>query len=451
MHIQPIARLGAACAVAALAWAVAAPAHAIPTFARRYETSCTTCHTAFPRLTPFGEAFRRNAYRFPAGGDATAQKQEPLALGNDAQKETWPRTVWPGELPSALPLSLVLDGKAVVGPQPESHSGAGHGHGATAGTPATGAAAADNHGELSSPDLAGLGGHVMLRTGGVVGEFASFFGGIDFGGHDGTSVERAAFILTPADPAALQIKLGRFEPALHGVSIHRGLLAHQLRLTTTPAGLSPFVPEMSVTGAEVAGVAAGRLGWAAGAVESISGNVGWQKDAYLRVEGKLGGMRLDGRHAEATGAAWSERSAAFGASFYRGVAHILDQGKMLHVDTFWRAGVDLHAVFDDVQFDAVVARQHHDQPTRSQGAAGDLDLAFAELSWVPAASFVPLARFEYAKFTSGSSPGARWLASAACNWIARPNVVLRVQADVGADPGDHAGFRNATVGFSTAF
>jgi hypothetical protein len=36
------------------------PAAAIPAFARKYGTSCQTCHTIFPKLNPFGEAFRRN-------------------------------------------------------------------------------------------------------------------------------------------------------------------------------------------------------------------------------------------------------------------------------------------------------------------------------------------------------------------------------------------------------
>jgi hypothetical protein len=45
--------------------AVAPPAAAIPVFARKYGTSCQTCHTIYPKLTPFGEAFRRNGFRFP--------------------------------------------------------------------------------------------------------------------------------------------------------------------------------------------------------------------------------------------------------------------------------------------------------------------------------------------------------------------------------------------------
>ncbi|MBM4344776.1 MAG: hypothetical protein FJ100_15525 [Deltaproteobacteria bacterium] len=428
-----------------VAWtACATDAHAIPAFARRYETSCTTCHTAFPRLTPFGEAFRRNAYRFPGGGDATSEKQEPLMLGNEAQKDRYPVAVWPGALPGIVPLSVVADGKVVVGPHPETHGVAPGGH-------SHASAASGGHGSQSSPDLAGLGGHLMLRTGGTFGDRAAFFGGIDFGGHDGTAVERAALVLTPWDATALQVRVGRFEPALHGVSIHRGLLSHQLRLTTTAGGISAFAPEPSLNGVELSGVALGRLGWAVGAVESASGNISWQKDAYARIEGKLGGMRLDGLHAEATGNAWSERSLSLGASAYRGRTHIESAGRMLHQDNFWRAGLDVHAVFDDFQFDAVAARQSHTQPTAKAAVAGELDLAFAELAWVPAASFIPLLRAEYSRFSAGGTSSTRWVASAALAWVVRPNVVARLQGDVGADADERAGFRNASAGFSIAF
>jgi hypothetical protein len=49
-------------AASLLAIAMALPANAIPAFARMYGTGCVTCHVVVPKLTPFGEAFRRNGY-----------------------------------------------------------------------------------------------------------------------------------------------------------------------------------------------------------------------------------------------------------------------------------------------------------------------------------------------------------------------------------------------------
>jgi hypothetical protein len=70
----------------------------VPAFARKYGTSCLTCHTVYPKLNPFGEAFRRNGYLFP-GVDSDYVKQETVALGQDASKKDFPNSVWPGALP----------------------------------------------------------------------------------------------------------------------------------------------------------------------------------------------------------------------------------------------------------------------------------------------------------------------------------------------------------------
>src|SRR3972149_2182124 len=83
-------------------------AEAIPVFARKYKTSCMTCHIAFPKLNPFGEAFRRNGYQIPEF-DEKYIKEKPIRLGAPAWKEVWPEGVWPGELPVIPPISLSGD------------------------------------------------------------------------------------------------------------------------------------------------------------------------------------------------------------------------------------------------------------------------------------------------------------------------------------------------------
>jgi hypothetical protein len=80
-------------------------AHAIPVFARKYATSCITCHTIYPKLNDVGEAFRRNGYQFPANEDVLV-KEEPIKLGTDAYKEMFPNSIWPSTLPSIPPVSI---------------------------------------------------------------------------------------------------------------------------------------------------------------------------------------------------------------------------------------------------------------------------------------------------------------------------------------------------------
>src|SRR5580765_1596213 len=85
--------------------AIASTAHAVPAFARKYQTSCQTCHIVFPKLNAFGEAFRLRGYRMP-GETAEMVKEPPVSLGAPAYKRLWPQAVWPGEISSAVPLAV---------------------------------------------------------------------------------------------------------------------------------------------------------------------------------------------------------------------------------------------------------------------------------------------------------------------------------------------------------
>ncbi len=60
-------------------WVIPDTANAIPAFARKYKVACTTCHTAFPQLNGFGEAFAGNGYQFP-GEDL---KEQTVDTGDD--------------------------------------------------------------------------------------------------------------------------------------------------------------------------------------------------------------------------------------------------------------------------------------------------------------------------------------------------------------------------------
>ena len=72
-----------------------------PAFSRKYQTSCATCHYAFPQLNAFGKAFMNNGFRWP-GGDSNYVKEEPVKLGGDV--------VWPSDMPGTVPLSINLNG-----------------------------------------------------------------------------------------------------------------------------------------------------------------------------------------------------------------------------------------------------------------------------------------------------------------------------------------------------
>src|SRR5512135_3744837 len=83
--------------------------YGIPAFSRKYQTSCSTCHNNFPELNDFGLAFKKNGFKFPKD-DETFVKELPIMLGAKAQREVFPKAVFPGEIPGAIPASLRYSG-----------------------------------------------------------------------------------------------------------------------------------------------------------------------------------------------------------------------------------------------------------------------------------------------------------------------------------------------------
>jgi hypothetical protein len=58
------------------------PASAIPAFARKYDLSCTSCHTKPPRLNPFGEMFNLNGFQIPATREGEIRKKRKIGRVN---------------------------------------------------------------------------------------------------------------------------------------------------------------------------------------------------------------------------------------------------------------------------------------------------------------------------------------------------------------------------------
>jgi hypothetical protein len=79
--------------------------YGIPAFSRLYGTSCTTCHLDFPKLNDFGKAFKDAGFKFPKN-DEDFIKIPPVMLGAPAQKELFPKAIWPGTIPGIPQVGL---------------------------------------------------------------------------------------------------------------------------------------------------------------------------------------------------------------------------------------------------------------------------------------------------------------------------------------------------------
>ena len=85
----------------------AAPAQAIPAFARKYQASCHLCHgPAYPALNAAGRRFKENGYQLDAGAEAEPRARSQLRPDPDERHA----------LLAELPLALRAVSRAVLSP-----------------------------------------------------------------------------------------------------------------------------------------------------------------------------------------------------------------------------------------------------------------------------------------------------------------------------------------------
>jgi hypothetical protein len=413
-------------------------ASAIPPFARKYQTNCQTCHTAYPKLNPFGMAYRANGYRFP-GGDEVFVKDDPISMGAEANKRLFPKALWPGDLPYLPPIGFTTFSNFYIGEDTET-----------------------------TTEFDGI-EEIGLLAGGTFGESISFF--LDWRmyqwGPDEGWLDRAFINWTPVrlndalgDIASkifnieeieypvgiLNIRLGQFEPrATPSLGGHRNLIT----LKGTPQAVAwPVYPTRNMwgffpnqKGIEFYGSLNGPKGkggfeWAAGIVngeQTISqmaygGEAGamptrhsgrWDdddyKDFYGRVSYKIGGLGVMGggevEESDVSLETWQDgetifgnvaTSAKFGFFYYRG-KYDYDANNKVRIT---RYGADLDWIIwnFNVLGSVVVNWDHLDDPIAfpefTTGNDGFDDrfkttIYMAEVDYVAYPWLIPAVRYEW--------------------------------------------------------
>ncbi|HEX4826282.1 MAG TPA: hypothetical protein VFV19_18425 [Candidatus Polarisedimenticolaceae bacterium] len=327
-HARPIARcLTLAMVSFAVVLGAHRPASAIPAFARKYQTSCQTCHVVFPKLNPFGEAFRLNGYRMPAETEEEI-KETPVSLGSEAYKKTWPSMVYPSTIPGHVPLAINIKMADVYASQ-------------TDGTNRT-----ITRNDFQFPQ------EVNLFAAGTFGDTFGYLAELTFENGAGVSIERAQLTANSLFGAghAVNFKVGMFAPDLEDGFHEMWLMTNNgidSLFTYNPIGPNGgtgtaeegggiSLPE-NVKAIEFYGVAKHRLFYTLGVTDGLgqvstdpgsnpqsTGNdVHSAKDWYARVDYKFGGMGLDG---DTTGKTlppenWRESSVRVGLLGYYGTGN----------------------------------------------------------------------------------------------------------------------------------
>jgi hypothetical protein len=424
---------------AALAAMLSAPAHAIPSFARKYGTSCMTCHTVFPKLTPFGEAFRRNSFRFP-GVDADYVKQEKIPLVPKSPGEDEPFS-----LNAIPPLSFGFNGQAVVHPDKNSSGGR-----------------ADNGAVFLTRDIVAEG---HLWAGGSFSELITYFGEVTFSSDGSVDVEHAQVYVSDllGPKHAVNVRVGRGFSTLTSFGPHSSYLTDQIMPSSGVTALNGATGSTwnvfdHFNGVEVNGVLAGRIDYAVGLNAGSSDDTRNSENFYGHVGYKFGGMRLDGEgDSKVKNAArpWEEQAFTVDAFVYRSVnsASFADPdptvvAPVLVLDSATVVGGNLRLQFDSLELNAGIYWENHNHAA-ADGTGAKFIAPYGELSYIIEPWCVPALRIEYSSLSpdgGASVNNVRILPGIAS--AVRPNIKLVLTVDLESASGQPPGGWGAVGGIA---
>ena len=261
----------------------------IPAFSRLYRTSCSTCHSAAPKLNVLGEAFRLNGYRFPENDQLL--REQPVPLGAEAWKEVWPRAIWPGELPSTPPLALrIVNDVEFTRDETKPYDW-------TYDFPAS----------------------IHFLAGGALGGGIGFFTETHWESDGDIEVEQAKIALQDPLPflpdRSLALWVGKQKPYLLTLGASEIDLAARVPFlwsSVAPSDITLMAPSGEILASDVTlqlgdgqpaleanGLVARRAEWALGVTQGTGDREGDDddgKDVYWKVRVKLGGLALDGTY-----------------------------------------------------------------------------------------------------------------------------------------------------------
>ncbi|HSQ67362.1 MAG TPA: hypothetical protein VLM85_29310 [Polyangiaceae bacterium] len=351
-------------------------AHALPSFSRKYQTSCLTCHTVYPMLNSFGEAFRRDGYRFPSikgSLDSDAIRGSEIALGQEEYIKLFPESVFPAKIMEAVPLSIMLNG-AVTANFPDSDAKAAAGNVFT---------------------WNGIVGEAHIFAGGAFNDTLTYFAQLTLSSEEGVDIETGYLLWNDivGPRHMVNLWLGRLmAPQLTSFALHSSYLADSMLPAISIAGLynptgSFAVGQPHADGIELNGVIGHRLGYSVGwLASSQAAGLGTidAEDVYAHLGVKTGGVALDGEGKYGPNPydakrPWAEKSLTLDLFAYHGMNQLdtgtgtVDDPKAPagQRDSVGVLGGAVRAQYESAILTSGLKFEHHDAPYQGTPATVD--------------------------------------------------------------------------------
>jgi len=393
---------------------LAPKASAIPAWARKYKTTCATCHISFPKLNAFGRAFMATGYQFPGGAEADLEqtKEKPVSMGSGAYKRVWPDAIWPNFLPASVPLAVVIENSMVYLPN------------AAKGEPKL------SFGEFPE--------EVEVLSGGNFSDNISFFAELAISG-EGVDLEMAHISFDNIiKNNALNLKVGKIVPFVTPFSNMRHLTIGYW-YATQPLGDNAWNFDRTQKGFEARGLLSrGRLIYSAGLVEGRENEFNGDKDFYVHLGYKFNGLPLNGiRETASTGPThpWQDNSVRFDAFYYNGHATLTGGQK----DDFSQVGGSVDLYWNRLNVSGLFAVQNDDRPVVGKNFDGTGTHVMGEATYLVYPWLFPNLRYEWFKSELGndSTTNQRFVPGLVALIRANVKTTLSVELEKEAGSGDY--------------
>lgn len=401
-------------------------AQAIPAFARKYRTSCTTCHVAIPKRNAFGEAFRRNGYQIP-GGDERYIKEEPISLGAEAWKEMWPDAIWPGAIPETIPFSAYVHQRFVLDNAKKDQ-------------------------EFDAPhEFELLVGNTLGKNIGFFGEWVFYEKGVNSPGLKRFFIQFTNLFENRIGPG-LSLRVGRFEPGIADGYKDADRITMEHPITLDYRVTNAFRIRDAQSGIEITGVPHRSFEYVVGMVNGQGVSVNDPnngRDVYARAGFKFGGMGLDGSGAPEDlkiADNYIDNSVMVGVYGYRGSATLGSSGSSFR-NEFDRLGFDARVNFGRTYLLAGVVRGNDENPFNTAARDVESTAWFLEANHIVKPWLIGALRYE--KLQIDGKPDVTQIVPN-LTVLARANIRLSLEAFLLPDASDES-FRTLKANILFAF
>lgn len=358
-------------------------ANAIPAFSREHSTECTTCHTLFPELNEYGEAFYKNGFlwRQAKAGEVAAQQieEKPAAavpqtsgegdpellalLKEGAASESAPdgeeaphdakgkggknEALWISGLPTTLPLSLSGTMNAKYDNTPEMR----------------------NKLDLSSRALSLLAAGIFRDKIGFFTKYNLYTEGVDnlpasqtplnSDDYRNKNIEEMFIVYRNIAASPLNLKVGRIRPKLSLWKKTNRVISSGNGPTSYTVGSSSFAVESPQDAVELNGIFKKRVFAATGLVDRNQQN---NKEWYGHLSFRIGGTDFHGNEPEVDldeESLWDYLSLTFGGFGYIGKNSIETSS---YGNEYYRAGGELEVGYKSTRFRTSAVFGNDDNP-----------------------------------------------------------------------------------------